>query len=73
MLPATYARLDEKVTCEAISPHLYLLSFMLVQCYPPLQQLYSDIGDMTLLTAGTGILRNIGFASGLPGQVDENN
>ena len=56
MLPATHARLDEKVTCEAVSPHLYLLPFVLVQCYPPLQQLYSDFGDMTLLTVGTGIL-----------------
>ena len=39
--------LGEKVACAAISPHLFILSYMEVQCYPPLWQLQSDFGDFS--------------------------
>ena len=35
----------ETIACAAVSPHVYLLSYIQAQCYPPLRQLHSDSGD----------------------------
>ena len=37
--------LVEKVACAAVSPHQYLLSYTHMQCYQPLRQMHSYIGD----------------------------
>ena len=39
--------LDEKVTYAAVSPHLDTLSYIQMQCCPPLRQLHSDPGDFS--------------------------
>ena len=39
--------LGEKVECAVVSPHLYILSYMLVQCCTPLLQLHSDLRDVS--------------------------
>ena len=40
-----HALLGEKVACATVSPHLSLLSYIPVQCYPPLWQLHCDFRD----------------------------
>ena len=37
--------LGETVACAAVSPHLYILSYKQVQCYPPLRKLHSDFSN----------------------------
>ena len=37
--------LGEKVACAAVSSRLCILSYIAVQCYPPLQQLPTDCRD----------------------------
>ena len=37
--------LGEEVACAAVSPNLYIMSYIKVQCYLPLRQLHSDFGD----------------------------
>ena len=37
--------LAEKVMCSVISPHLYILLDIQVQCYTPLHQVRSIFGD----------------------------
>ena len=39
--------LSEQVACAAVSPHPYILSYIQVQCHPPLRQLQSDFGYRT--------------------------
>ena len=39
--------LGEEVACAAVSPNLYIMSYIKVQCYLPLRQLHSDFGDFT--------------------------
>ena len=39
--------LGEKVACATVSPYLFILPYIQVQCYPPLSQLYSGFGDLS--------------------------
>ena len=45
--PVVQPLLGEKVACVAVSPHWTILSFMQVECYPSLWQLYSDHEDFS--------------------------
>ena len=40
--PLNRSTSDERVACVAVSPHLWVLSQVQEQCFPPLQQLHSD-------------------------------
>ena len=37
--------MSERIACAAVSPHLYILSYLQAQCYPPLRQLHPYVGD----------------------------
>ena len=39
--------LGETVACTTIPPHLYTLSHIQVQCYPPFWQLHSRFGNFS--------------------------
>ena len=38
--------LGEKVVCAAVSPHLYILSYIQVQSCPPQRKLRTNFGDL---------------------------
>ena len=45
--PEVQPVLGEKVLCTALSPHLYILSYVHVHFYPPLWQLHSDFRNFS--------------------------